>query len=56
MMKELKNDEMKSINGGFWWIPEMIFAGMVKELITEGFEKCIKDFEEGYNSAYASKK
>lgn len=55
-MKELETDEMKAIDGGFWWIPEIIFAGLVKELITEGFEKCINDFKEGYDSAYAYKK
>jgi bacteriocin-like protein len=49
-MKELQNDEMKAINGGLWWIPEILLAGLVKELITEGFKKCFDDFAAGIES------
>jgi bacteriocin-like protein len=49
-MKELEKDELKEINGGFWWVLEVLAAGLAYELITEGFEQCAADFKAGYQS------
>jgi hypothetical protein len=48
-MKELEKDELIEINAGFWWVLEVIAAGLTYELITEGFEKCASDFKSGNN-------
>ena len=47
---DLNENELKECNGGFWWVLEVLAAGLVYELITEGFEKCASDFKAGYKS------
>jgi hypothetical protein len=49
-LTELTENELKECNGGFWWIVEVLAAGLTYELITEGFEKCAADFKAGYES------
>jgi lactobin A/cerein 7B family class IIb bacteriocin len=50
-MKDLNEEELKTIDGGFLRIVAIIAGGLVLELITEGFEKCASDFKEGFKSA-----
>jgi hypothetical protein len=66
-MKDLNHFELMTIEGGQMInIPQifsvgatlikkgisLIVGGLVFELITEGIQECIKDFEEGFNSTY----
>jgi hypothetical protein len=67
LIKELDSFEVKTIGGGQMIDAALILnvckgilkrgialivGGLIFELITEGIEQCIEDFEEGYNSTY----
>jgi len=49
---ELKKEEMQQTNGGWVRIFYTYIIMLAKEAVTEGLEKCIEDFKEGFEEGY----
>jgi len=55
--KELSLEEMHEIQGGIWpiviWVGEMVvgafIGGAIVEVVTEGWDQCVADYQAGYN-------
>jgi hypothetical protein len=57
--QELSVQEMRSLNGGvFWLVPFLagvIAGGLVGEVIRDGVKKCLEDLKAGYDSVKENK-
>ena len=51
-VKELGMEETQQINGGWTRILVAYLIMLAKEAVTEGLEKCIDDFQEGFEEGY----
>lgn len=51
-VKELDQEEMQQIQGGWTRIFYAYLIMLAKEAVTEGLEKCFEDFKEGYEEGY----
>jgi len=49
---ELGMEETQQINGGWTRILVAYLIMLAKEAVTEGLEKCIDDFQEGFEEGY----
>lgn len=49
---ELSKEEMQQTNGGWTRILYTYLIMLAKEAVTEGLEKCIEDFKEGFEEGY----
>ncbi len=51
-MTELGYEEMQQTNGGWIRIFYAYLVMLAKEAVTEGLDKCIEDFKEGFEEGY----
>ncbi len=49
---ELSKEEMQQTNGGWIRIFYTYLIMLAKEAVTEGIDKCIEDFMEGFEEGY----
>jgi len=49
---ELGMEETQQTNGGWLRIFYSYLVLLAKEAVTEGIDKCIEDFKEGFNEGY----
>jgi hypothetical protein len=49
---ELDREETQQINGGWMRIFYSYLVLLAKEAVTEGIDKCIEDFKEGFKEGY----
>ena len=49
---ELGKEEMRQTNGGWMRLVYYYLAALAAEVITEGMDKCIEDFKEGFDKGY----
>jgi hypothetical protein len=49
---ELRKEEMQQTNGGWIRIFYSYIILLAKEAVTEGIDKCIEDFKEGFEDGY----
>jgi hypothetical protein len=49
---ELGKEETKQTNGGWVRIFYTYLIMLAKEAVTEGIDKCLKDFEEGFEESF----
>ncbi len=49
---ELGMEESQQTNGGWIRIFYSYLVLLAKEAVTEGIDKCIEDFKEGFNEGY----
>jgi hypothetical protein len=51
-VSELSREEMQQTNGGWVRIFYTYIVMLAKEAVTEGLDKCIEDFKEGFEEGY----
>ena len=49
---ELGKEELHETNGGWIRILTFYLAALALEAVTEGLDKCIEDFKEGFEEGY----
>jgi lactobin A/cerein 7B family class IIb bacteriocin len=55
--KELSFEEMVEVDGGIWpvviWGAQLVvgafIGGAIVEIVTEGWDQCVADYQSGYN-------